>query len=404
MNSSSLVINMNLKSKIMISLKKVCVLLVTAFIITSCNQTAKKNGNAPNDSQLPVKKSNFQTEINGKKTNLYELKNKNGMKVAITNYGGRMVSLMVPDRNGKFNDVINGYDSIQGYLNHKDQFFGALIGRYANRIAKGTFTLDGKTYHLPLNNGVNSLHGGNKGFDTRVWDAKQLNNQNLLLSYDSKDGEEGYPGNLKVEALYTLTADNSVRIEFTAITDKPTVVNFTNHSYFNLNGAGNGKIYNQVMMINGDSFTPIDSTMIPTGKIESVKGTPFDFTKPTPIGKYINENNQQLKYSHGYDDNWVLNKPKPGTLTLACRVYDPQNGRQLEVYTTEPGIQFYSGNFLDGSVKGKGGKVYKYRTAYTLEPQHYPDSPNEPKFPSTLLMPHQIFHSIIIYHFSTENK
>jgi aldose 1-epimerase len=386
------------------SLKKVCVLLSAVFLITACNQTPKKNSSAMIGSQLPVKKSNFQTQINGKKTNLYELKNKNGVKLAITNYGGRMVSLMVPDRNGKFSDVILGYDTIQGYLKNKDNYFGALIGRYANRIAKGTFTLDGKTYHLPTNNGVNSLHGGNKGFDARVWNAKQLNDQNLLLSYDSKDGEEEYPGNLKIQALYTLTEDNSVRIEFKAITDKATVVNFTNHSYFNLNGAGNGKINSQVMMINGDKYTPIDSTMIPTGKIESVKGTPFDFTQPTPIGKRINEDNQQLKYAHGYDDNWVLNKPEPGTLTLACRAFDPDNGRVLEVFTTEPGIQFYTGNFLDGTVKGKGGKPYNYRTAFTLEPQHYPDSPNQPKFPSTVLRPHHIFHSIIIYHFSTRNK
>jgi len=352
--------------------------------------------------QTGLKKSNFQSTVHGKKTNLFFLQNKNGMKVAITNFGGRIVSIMAPDRNGKFGDVILGYDSLNGYLHHKENYFGAIIGRYANRIAKGKFTLDGKTYHLPINNPPNSLHGGDKGFFERVWDAKQLDSRNLLLSYDSKDGEEGYPGNLKVQVLYTLTQNNSVRIEYTAITNKTTVINLTNHSYFNLNGAGSGKITDDTLMINGDKYTPIDSTEIPTGKIVSVKGTPFDFTTPTTIGKNINDkNNQQIKNAKGYDDNWVLNKQEPYKLTLAARVADPKSGRVLKVYTTEPGFQFYSGNFLNG-VKGKDGKPYTYRSAFTVETQHYPDSPNHPNFPSTVLKPHQIFHSITIFHFSTE--
>lgn len=350
---------------------------------------------------LMLSKKNFQKIVDGKETDLYFLKNKNGMEVAITNYGGRIVGIYAPDRHGKFADVALGFDSIDGYLDNNEYYFGAIIGRYANRIAKGKFTLDGGQYKLPINDGVNSLHGGFKGFFRQVWNAKQLDGRNLLLTYDSPNMQEGYPGNLKVQVLYTLTENNSIRIEYTAITDRPTVINLTNHTYFNLNGAGNGNIYDNDMYINADSFTPIDSTMIPTGKIEPVKGTPFDFTTPTPIGKRINEHTRQLKYSKGYDDNWVLNKKQPYALSLAARVYDPKNGRVLEVYTTEPGIQFYSGNFLDGVV-GKYGKKYDYRTAFTLETQHYPDSPNHPNFPSTVLNPHHIFHSITIFHFTTK--
>ncbi len=348
-----------------------------------------------------LKKTAFQKVINGKKTNLYFLKNHNHVQVAITNYGARIVGILTPDRNWHFADIVLGHDSLGGYLSGTNNYFGAIIGRYANRIAKGTFKLDGKTYHIPINDPPNSLHGGTKGFDSRIWDVRQLNDQNLLLTYDSKNGEEGYPGNLKIQVLYSLMANNSLRIEYIATTNKETVVNFTNHSYFNLNGAGNGKIYNQVLLINANNYTPIDSTEIPTGQIVSVKGTPFDFTQPTPIGKRINENNQQLKYANGYDDNWVLNKPKPGSLTLAARVYDPGNGREIEVYTTQPGLQFYSGNFLNGKTIGKGRKPYKYRTAFTLETQHFPDSPNHPNFPSTVLKPGQIFHSITIFHFTT---
>lgn len=351
--------------------------------------------------QLMLNKKNFQKIVDGKETNLYFLKNKNGMEVAITNYGGRIVGINVPDRHGNFADVALGFDSIDGYLNNNEYYFGAIIGRYANRIAKGKFTLDGGQYQLPINDGVNSLHGGFNGFFRQVWNAEQLDGRNLLLTYDSPNMQEGYPGDLKVQVLYTLTENNSIRIEYTAITNRPTVINLTNHTYFNLNGAGNGNIYDNDMYINADSFTPIDSTMIPTGKIEPVKGTPFDFTTPTPIGKRINEHTQQLKYSRGYDDNWVLNKKQPYALSLAARDYDPKNGRVLEVYTTEPGIQFYSGNFLDGVV-GKYGKKYDYRTAFTLETQHYPDSPNHPNFPSTVLNPHHIFHSITIFHFTTK--
>jgi len=388
--------------------KRALLLLITGLFMVSC--TAGKSGNTTTVKQdgpsLP-KKSAFEKTIHGKKTDLYYLKNKKGMKVAITNYGGRVVGILAPDRNGKMADVALGFGSINGYLKHYKNnnvyYFGAIIGRFANRIAGGTFKLNGKTYHLPKNDGPNSLHGGNKGFFMRIWHAEKLNDRNLLLTYDSKDGEEGYPGNLKVQVLYTLTQDNALRIEYTAVTNKETVINLTNHTYFNLHGAGSGKITNEIMMINGNKYTPIDSTEIPTGKIASVKGTPFDFTTPKKIGKNINEKNQQLKYAKGYDDNWILNKSKPYKLSLAARAYDPASGRELEVYTTQPGVQFYSGNFLDG-VKGKYGKKYTYRSAFTLETQHYPDSPNHPNFPSTVLKPNHIFHSITIDKFTVHGK
>jgi aldose 1-epimerase len=386
-------------------------LLAAATILAGCSQnshhSSKQNNRTSNQSKitsdLHLSASNFQKTINGKKTNLYKLHNENGLEVAITNYGARIVAILTPDKDGNFGDIILGYDSLNGYLHGNNNYFGAIIGRYANRIAGGKFTLDGKQYSIPVNDGPNSLHGGKKGFDSRIWTANQLDDQNLLLTYDSKDGEEGYPGNLKLQVLYTLTANNSLRIEYTAITDKATVINFTNHSYFNLGGPGSGKITNEVLRINADQFTPTDSTQIPTGKIKSVKGTPFDFNQFTTIGKRINEDNQQLKYAHGYDDNWIINKPEPGKLTFAADVYDPDKGREIKVYTTEPGIQIYTGNFLDGSTSGIGG-TYNYRGALTLETQHYPDSPNHSNFPSTVLKPGKIFNSITMFKFTTKDN
>ena len=349
-----------------------------------------------------IKRSVFGKMPNGQTIDLYTLTNRNGMKVTITNYGGRVVSLYVPDRHGKLDDVVLGFDDLKGYLGN-NPYFGAIIGRYANRIAKGEFTLDGVTYHLPINDGPNSLHGGPQGFDRQVWKPRELPGAHpaLELTYLSKDGEEGYPGNLSVKVVYTLEEDNALRIDYMATTDKDTVINFTNHSYFNLAGQGNGDILKQVMMINADKFTPIDATLIPTGKLESVEGTPFDFRKPTVIGARINDDNQQLKYAHGYDDNWVLNRHGSG-LSLAARASDPEFGRVLEVLTTEPGVQFYTGNFLDGTIHGKGGKVYGYRCAFTLETQHFPDSPNHPNFPSTELKPGQEYHQVTVFKFSTE--
>lgn len=375
--------------------------------ITVGCQSSKTNQSSPSKtktSNINLKASNFQTIVDGKKTDLYKLHNENGIEIDITNYGARIVSILAPDKEGNFADIVLGHDSIDEYLNGENNYFGAIIGRFANRIAKGKFTLDGKEYSIPVNNGQNSLHGGNKGFDSRVWSARQLNDQNLLLTYDSKDGEEGYPGNLKLQVLYTLKDNNALLIDYTAVTDQKTVVNFTNHSYFNLDGAGSGKINDQVIMINADQYTPIDSTMIPIGQMKAVKNTPFDFTQPTAFGKRINnEDNQQLKYANGYDDNWILNKPKPGMLTLAAKVYSPESGRAIEAYTTEPGIQVYTGNFLDGTTKGIGG-AYNYRSAFTLETQHFPDSPNQPDFPSTVLKPGQIFRSFTEYHFTTTDQ
>ncbi|HLR24769.1 MAG TPA: aldose epimerase family protein [Fodinibius sp.] len=344
-----------------------------------------------------MEKTDFRTTINGKQTDLFVLQNKRGMKVAITNYGGRIVSWLAADKKGDFDDIVLGFDSIDGYLNANEVFFGALIGRYANRIDEGQFTLDGTEYSLKTNDGANTLHGGSGGFHNAVWQAEQLDDQHLVLQYLSEDGEEGFPGNLKVQVLYVLNDNNELTIDYTAVTDKATPVNLTNHAFFNLAGAGSGKITDHQLMINAEKYTPIDSTLIPTGELTGVEGTPFDFTKAGPIGKRIDNDNEQLRYGKGYDHNFALNKDTAGTLTLAARVSDPSSGRELEIYTTEPGIQFYSGNFLDGSDSGKGGKAYNYRSSFALEPQHFPDSPNQPDFPTTILQPDGIYHSLSVY-------
>jgi aldose 1-epimerase len=329
------------------------------------------------------------------------LRNAQGAEAKITNYGGIVVSLKVPDREGRMGDVVLGYDTLDEYIK-SNPYFGCLVGRYGNRIAKGRFTLNGKEYTLATNNGPNHLHGGLKGFDKVVWEAKpSVSNAGpaLELRYMSKDGEEGYPGNLLVTAIYTLTNKNELRLDFSATTDKETIVNLTHHSYFNL--AGEGDILNHEVMIVADKFTPVDSTLIPTGELRPVKGTPFDFTNPTAIGARINDKDEQLAFGKGYDHNWVINKPL-GKLGLAARVYEPTTGRVMEVLTTEPGMQFYTGNFLDGTIVGKGGKPYKFRCAFCMEPQHYPDSPNKPNFPSVVLRPGEVYRSTIIYRFSVK--
>jgi aldose 1-epimerase len=339
----------------------------------------------------------------GKRIELYKLTNKNGVEVDISTYGGVVQSLKVPDKNGKFADVVLGYDDLKGYEADKS-FFGALIGRYGNRIAHGKFSLDGHTYSIPLNDGENTLHGGLKGFNKKHWTAKEApgaSSQSLTLTYLSKDGEEGYPGNLNVKVVYTLTDSNELKIEYNATTDKDTVLNLTNHSYFNLSGQGSGDILGHELTLHADKFTPVNSTLIPTGELRSVKGTPFDFTKATAIGLRIGQDDEQLKFAKGYDHNWVLNSGISATPKLAAEVYDPASGRVLEVLTTEPGIQFYTGNFLDGSAHGKEGKVYNFRGALCLETQHFPDSPNHPDFPTTELKPGQTYHSLTIYKFST---
>jgi aldose 1-epimerase len=337
----------------------------------------------------------------GRKAELFTLKNKSGAKLTITNYGGIVVSLEVPDKAGKLGDVVLGYDKLQGYVDN-NPYFGALIGRYANRIGNGLFKLDGKEYQLAKNNnGICALHGGVKGFDKVLWKAepaKAVDGEALLLTYESPDGEEGYPGKLSVAAMHTWTEKNELRIEITATTDKPTVVNLTHHSYFNLAGAGSGDILGHEMMINADSITPIDATLVPTGKLQKVKGTPFDFNVPTLVGARIGAKDAQLEFGKGYDHNWVLRK-KEGELSLAARVRDPKSGRVLEVETTEPGLQFYSGNFLDGTIHGKKGALYAFRNGFCLEPQRFPDSPNKPAFPSAVLRPGQLYKHTLIYRF-----
>ena len=332
----------------------------------------------------------------------YTLKNKNGMEVKCTNYGAIISSIKVPDRMGIFADVALGYDSVEGYINAVDRpYFGAVVGRYGNRIAKGKFTIDGKEYSLKTNNGENHLHGGLMGFDKVVWTAKMAGENSVAFSYTARDGEEGYPGNLAVTVTYTLTDDNEIKIDYLATTDKKTPVNLTNHTYFNLAGEGAPTILDHELMINADAFTPVDKGLIPTGELRPVETTPFDFRTAKTIGRDIGLENQQLEFGLGYDHNWVLNKGNGG-MTLAATVYEPKSGRFMEVFTEEPGIQFYCGNFLNGCLVGKSGKVYNHRSALCLETQHYPDSPNQPAFPSTILEPGQTYATTTIYKFSTK--
>jgi aldose 1-epimerase len=356
-------------------------------------------GPATPESQIP--KAPFGATPEGQAVDIYTLRNNSGAEARIMTYGGILVSLKVPDKNGHLGDVVLGYDNLDAYVKNSP-YFGAMIGRYGNRIARGHFTLDGVTYTLATNNYPNALHGGLKGFDKRVWSASTLDSsdgQQLILSYLSKDGEEGYPGNLKVTATYTLMRDNALRLEYQAETDKDTVLNLTQHSYFNL--AGKGNILNHRVEILADRFTPVDATLIPTGELRPVQDTPFDFRVATAIGARIGQDNEQLKFGGGYDHNWVINK-ELGKLELLARVTDPESGRVLEVLSTEPGLQFYTGNFLDGTITGKGGWVYEHRAAFCMEPQHFPDSPNKPDFPTTELKPGQIYHNTIIYRFAVQ--
>ncbi len=341
----------------------------------------------------------FSGDLDGKSLGIYTLSNANNMKVDITNYGATIVRLYVPDKNGKLEDVVLGYDSLPGYYQGKS-YFGTIVGRYANRIAGATFSLDGKAYPLAANNGPNTLHGGIKGFDKVVWDVKE-EDESLTFTYTSKDGEEGYPGNLAVSVRYSLNNANELEIRYAAETDKATVLNLSNHSYFNLDGQGKGNILGHELMINADSFTPVDSTLIPTGVLQKVAGTPFDFTTAHTIGERVNDtSNEQILYGKGYDHNFVL-KGDNGKMKLAARVHSPSSGRTLEVETTEPGVQFYCGNFLNGSEQGKGS-VYQYRYGFCLETQHFPDSPNQPSFPSTVLKPGEKFRSQTIFRFGNK--
>lgn len=363
--------------------------------IMSCKQ--KKELRQP----ILLDKTNFSKQLNDKEIKLFTLKNNKGAVTEITNYGGKVVSLWVADKIGNYDDIVLGYPTIDGFLTAKEKYFGALIGRYGNRISEGKFTLDSIEYKLAINNGINHLHGGNIGYDAVVWDANQIDEQNLELSYLSKDMEEGYPGNLQIKVLYQLTDENELKIEYWATTDAPTVVNLTHHSFFNFHGAGNGTINDHFLQINASRYTPIDDDLIPTGELVRVDGTPFDFRKPTAIGERINEESEQMTYGYGYDHNFVLDQSAEGP-TLAARVKESVSGRIMEVYTNEPGLQFYGGNFLDGSIIGKNEKPYDYRSAFCLETQHFPDSPNKPNFPSTRLNPGEDYYSVCIYKFLIE--
>ncbi|MEM8897641.1 MAG: aldose epimerase family protein [Bacteroidota bacterium] len=343
-------------------------------------------------------KSRFEQLHNGKQVSLYTLENANGLLTEITNFGGKVVSLWIPDRQGKFEDVVLGCESLDDYLVAKEKYLGALVGRYGNRIAKGQFQIEGQTYTLATNNNENHLHGGNKGYDAVVWEANQIDKQTLELRYTSGDMEEGYPGKLEIIVVYQLTDANELKITYEASTDKSTHVNLTHHSFFNLKGAGNGSINDHLLQVNAAFYTPVDEGLIPTGIITSVENTPFDFQEATSIGSRIEEDHEQLKRGHGYDHNFVLNQSLQG-LNFAAKVIEPVSGRVMEVYTNEPGLQFYGGNFLNGSTKGKNGKTYDYRTAFCLETQHFPDSPNQPQFPTTLLEPGETYYSTCIYKF-----
>lgn len=350
--------------------------------------------------QANITKQTFGKTADGQSVDLYTIRNTRGFEAKITNYGGILVSLKVPDRNGKFDDVVLGFNDFNSYLKN-DPYLGALIGRYGNRIAKGRFTLNGVEHKLAVNNGENHLHGGIKGFDKVVWTGVARSTKGgaeIVLTYLSKDGEEGYPGNLNVTVAYRLT-NNDFRIDYTATTDKDTVINLTHHSYFNLAGEGNGDILNHLVTINANHFVPTDAGSIPTGELRRVAGTPFDFLKPTAIGARINQNDEQLKFGRGYDHTWVING-RTGVLRLAATAYEQTSGRVMQVWTTEPGMQFYTGNFLDGTLTGKSGKVYPRRSGFCFETQHYPDSPNQPSFPTTTLRNGQSYKSTTIYRFS----
>jgi aldose 1-epimerase len=376
--------------------------LLAAFLAGCASMSTPKSSST-------ITKAAFGKTPDGTPVEIYTLRNSKGSEARIMTYGGIVQSLSMPDKNGKFDDIVLGFDTLDGYTNPKYvsscPYFGALIGRYGNRIGGAKFTLEGQTYTLATNNGPNSLHGGLKGFDKVVWTAAEAevgkHGPKLELAYLSKDGEEGFPGKLKIKAAYTLTEDNELQLKFSATTDKPTVVNLTHHSYFNLAGQGNGDILGHLVYIKSDQTTPVDAGLITTGEFADVTGTPFDFRKPTTIGARINDPNTILQYGPGYDHNWVINKPA-GQLGLMARVVEPNSGRVLEVSSDEIGLQFYAGNFLDGTLTGKGGKVYQRRSAFCMEPQHYPDSPNKPNFPSVELKPGQTYHNIIVYKFSAE--
>lgn len=378
-----------------------------SLVTLSCQPKTKEKGSMEAETnkemayQLPDPK-NFDKTHQGKKIELFILKN-GPIQAALTNYGARMVGLLVPDKDGREVDVLTGYNNIDDYLK-TESYFGCVVGRFGNRIAKGKFTLNGKTYTLATNNGANHLHGGPEGFCKKVWDAKQIDSSSVEFSYLSKDMEEGYPGNLQVKVTYRLTADRGVEIAYSATTDKPTVLNLTNHNYWNLDGERDTSINDHLLQIFASKYTPVDSTLIPTGELASVEGTPFDFRKPTAIGDRVDADHIQIKYGKGYDHNFVVvpEKVTAGELPLIAAVQSPNSGIKMEVLTAEPGIQFYSGNFLTGAQVGKSGQAYVFRSSLCLETQHFPDSPNQPKFPTTTLNPGQTYSTRTVYRFPAQ--
>lgn len=386
-------------------------LIAIGVFVFSCKNSNKKQDPSTKQSVEIIKKDtissllnskDFDTVINGEQVKLYWIQN-DDIKAAFTNYGGRIVGLWVPDKNGKMTDVVVGMDNVKAFMTSTEPYFGATIGRVGNRIAKGKFTLNGTSYQIPINNGVNALHGGKSGFQDKVWKAEKLNASTLKLSYYSPDGEEGFPGNLNVEVIYSITPANALKMEYKATTDAPTLVNLTNHAFFNLNGEGSGSILNHSVQIYADVFTPVDETLIPTGELKAVKGTPFDFTSPHTIGERIDVNNNQLKNGMGYDHNFVLNGTQKSGMNHVATIIGDQSNIVMDVISQEPGVQFYSGNFMQGKNKFKSGAMDDFRTAFALETQHFPDAPNQPEFPSIRLNPSEEYHTISIYSFSIKD-
>ena len=367
-------------------------IILFSFLFVFCDQKM--------DDYQVLDKSNFQTSIEGKKTDLFLLENQN-LKVFVTNYGARIVSLVVRDKFNQNLDVVLGFKSIDDYLKANEPYHGATIGRYANRISKGVFLLDGKKYNLPINNGINHLHGGPKGFHNKIWSIVSFDKEKIIMTLNSEDGEMGYPGNLDVELTYQIV-DNQLEIYYKATTDRKTPINLTNHSFFNLAGEGSGTINNHILKLNSDFYTPVDSTLIPLEEKRLVDDSPFDFRKPKAIGSEINSSDDQIVYGGGYDHNFILNKTVQDTLSHAATVFEPNRGVKMDIFTTEPAIQFYGGNFMDGSDVGKHGKKFLYRESFALETQHYPDSPNNQDFPNVYLSPSETYKSTSIYRFTSE--
>jgi len=382
-------------------MKKLIFFTIIAALI-SCN--GKQQETVNNESGITLlPDSAFETIMDSKNISLYTLTSGNGITMQVSNFGGRVMSLWVPDKNGKYEDIVFGHENIGKYINYTgERCLGPVVGRFANRIAKGQFEIDGVKYQLPVNNNGQTLHGGPNGFDMKVWDVDSVSQNAIYLSYVSPDGEEGFPGTVNVKMVYTLTSDNEFKITYEATTDQPTHVNLSHHSFFNLKGGANGTITDHLLTINASAFTPVDSVLIPTGEIMPVAGTPFDFRQPVAIGERINEENQQLKYGGGYDHNWVIDRKSEKDVEFIASLYEPVSGRMMEIFSDQPGLQFYSGNFLDGEVTGKYGKAHKYREAIALETQKFPDTPNQPRFPSTRLNPGETYTQTCIYKFSTK--